>query len=78
MRENNIRVPSVIQEAFALGFMVGYTGKIPQAMSDALDWDDPNEPPSYMDERCWYEDLSSHYRNGYEEGCMFHSDHNPQ
>lgn len=77
MRANNIRVPSTHQEAWALGFMVGYTGKIPEAMEKTLDWIDPSEPPAYMSE-LELSLLPSHYREGYEEGCVLYGDHNQE
>lgn len=69
MAVNNPRIPSHGKEAYAIGFMVGYLGEVPDDMVTAYDWEGEGCPPYLTTEQ------AREYREGYETGAAFWGDH---
>ena len=66
----NPRIPADAKEVFAMGFMVGYHGWVPDELAHAF----PDEPfegcPSFIPST-----LAHEWKQGYDCGVAFYCDH---
>ena len=69
LRIPDARIPDDPQEAYGMAFMIGYLGDIPDVMVDAYGIYD-SFTPDFIDET-----LVRAWRNGYDAGVAFYSDH---
>ena len=76
------RCPVGTEESYAWGFLIGYTGRVPDVMAQAFDAhvDDDTDiqswgqegPPDFLSD---YPDEARAFRRGYDAGCATAMDH---
>jgi len=77
--KTNYRIPGDSEEAYAMGFMVGYLGEFPDALKEVIDLiTEGDADPSYTPDIFPDDDdglLARDYRRGYDTGVAFFCDH---
>ena len=68
--QTNPRIPADEQEVFAMAFMIGYLGDIPDELQAAFPDEEFDTCPEFIDD-----DIAHWWRMGYDCGVAFFSDH---
>lgn len=68
--QTNPRVPADEQEVFAMAFMIGYIGWVPDDLQNVFPDEDFSNCPEFIDDS-----LAHMWKRGYDCGVAFFSDH---
>lgn len=68
--QTNPRIPADEQEVFAMAFMIGYIGWVPDDLQNVFPDEDFSNCPEFI-----YDDLAHEWKRGYDCGVAFFCDH---
>jgi hypothetical protein len=70
MVNTNPRIPCDEREVFAMSFMVGYLGDVPDYLAECFPGEDFRNCPAFI-----REDIAHEWKRGYDAGVAFYCDH---